>query len=147
MNDFMKRLVLDIQSQVAGPATILFTVPKIVSQATYFKNMLVGNEMLSAFEHAEDTNHPCAAYTDALLSRNVSLHMTRGLHVELCSASVVSEMLMCYHATNCRRELKFCSMSRTLLKRTFCGGKLVILLTRATILLESGEIGTAEAAD
>jgi hypothetical protein len=75
LKDFVKRLVLDIQSQVAGPATIVFTVPEIVSQATYFKNMLVGNKMLSA--SAEDTNHPCAAYTDASLPRNVSLHMTR----------------------------------------------------------------------
>jgi hypothetical protein len=50
LKDFVKRLVLDIQSQVAGSATIVFTVPEIVSQATYFKNMLVGNKMLSAFE-------------------------------------------------------------------------------------------------
>jgi hypothetical protein len=50
LKDFVKRLVLDILSQVAGSATIVFTVPEIVSQATYFKNMLVGNKMLSAFE-------------------------------------------------------------------------------------------------
>jgi hypothetical protein len=41
MKDFIKRLVLDIQSQVAGSATIVFTVPEIVSQVTCFKNMLV----------------------------------------------------------------------------------------------------------
>jgi hypothetical protein len=46
----LKRLVLNIESQVSGSATIVFTVPEIVSQATYFKNMLVGNKMLSAFE-------------------------------------------------------------------------------------------------
>jgi hypothetical protein len=50
LKDFIKRLVLDIQSQVAGSATIVFTVPELVSQATKFKNMLVGNKMLSAFE-------------------------------------------------------------------------------------------------
>jgi hypothetical protein len=50
LKDFVKRLVLDIQSQVTGFATIVFTVPQIVSQAAYFKNMLVGNKMLSAFE-------------------------------------------------------------------------------------------------
>jgi hypothetical protein len=50
LKDFVKRFVLDIQSQVAGSATIVFTVPEIVSQATFFKNMLVGNKMLSAFE-------------------------------------------------------------------------------------------------
>jgi hypothetical protein len=50
MKDFIKRLVLDIQSQVAGSATIVFTVPEIVSQATYFKDMHMGNKILSAFE-------------------------------------------------------------------------------------------------
>jgi hypothetical protein len=59
LKDFVKRLVLDIQSQVAGSATIDFTVPKIVSQATYFKNMLVGNKMLSAFEQ-------CRGYQSSL---------------------------------------------------------------------------------
>jgi hypothetical protein len=49
---------------------------------------------------------------------------------------------MCYHAANCRWELKICSISRTLSKRTFRCGKLVTLLTRATILQQSGEIGT-----
>jgi hypothetical protein len=48
--DFVKRLVLDIQSQVDGSATIVFIVPEIVSQATYFRNMLVGNKLLLAFE-------------------------------------------------------------------------------------------------
>jgi hypothetical protein len=50
LKDFIKRLVLDIQSQVAASAKIVFTVPEIFSQATYFTNMLVGNRMLSAFE-------------------------------------------------------------------------------------------------
>jgi hypothetical protein len=50
LKDFVKRLVLGIQSQVAGSATIVFTVPEIFSQMTYFKNMLVGNKMLSVFE-------------------------------------------------------------------------------------------------
>jgi hypothetical protein len=50
LKDFIKHLVLDIQCQVAGSATIVFTVPDIFCQATYFKNMLVGNKMLSAFE-------------------------------------------------------------------------------------------------
>jgi hypothetical protein len=50
LNNYIKRLVLDIQSQVAESATIVFTIPEIVSQATYFKNMLVANNMLSAFE-------------------------------------------------------------------------------------------------
>jgi hypothetical protein len=50
LKDFIKRLVLNIQTQVAGSATIIFTVSDIVSQATYFKNMLVGTKMLSAFE-------------------------------------------------------------------------------------------------
>jgi hypothetical protein len=143
LKDFVKRLALDIQSQVAGSATIVFTVPEIVSQETYFKNTLVGNKMLS--DSADDTNHPCAAYADASLPRNVSLHMTRWLHVEICRGRLVSGMSMCYRAANCRRELKLCSISRTLSKRTFRGGKLVILLTRATILQLSGEVGTAEA--
>jgi hypothetical protein len=50
LKDFVKRLVLDIQSQVAGSATTVFIVPEIVSQGTYFKNLLVGNKMVSAFE-------------------------------------------------------------------------------------------------
>jgi hypothetical protein len=49
--------------------------------------------------------------------------MTRWLHVELCCARVVSGMSMCYHTANCRRELNFCSISRTLSKETFRGGK------------------------
>jgi hypothetical protein len=82
----MERLVLDIQFEVAGSATIVFTVSEIVSQATYFKNMLVSNKMLSAFEQCRGyTNHPCAAYTDASLPQKVLLHMTRWLHVELLS--------------------------------------------------------------
>jgi hypothetical protein len=148
MKDIMERLVLDIQFEVAGSATIVFTVSEIVSQATYFKNMLVSNKMLSAFEQCRGyTNHPCAAYTDASLPQKVLLHMTRWLHVELCRARVASGMSMCYHAANCRRDMKFCSISRTLSKRTFRGGKLDIFLTRATILQQSGEIEKAEAAD
>jgi hypothetical protein len=54
LKDFINRLVLDIQSQVAGSAKIVFTVPEIVSQATYFKNMLVGNKMISAFEQCRE---------------------------------------------------------------------------------------------
>jgi hypothetical protein len=50
LRDFIERLVLDIQSQVSGSTTIVFTIPEIVSQAIYFKNMLVDNKMLSAFE-------------------------------------------------------------------------------------------------
>jgi hypothetical protein len=50
LKDFIKRLVLDIQSQVSKSATIVFTIPEIVSPATYFKNMLVSNKMLSTFE-------------------------------------------------------------------------------------------------
>jgi hypothetical protein len=83
LKDFVKRLVLDIQSHVAGSATIVFIVPEVVSQATYFKDMIVGNKMLSACEQCRGYHHPCAAYTDASLPRNVSLHMTRWLHVEL----------------------------------------------------------------
>jgi hypothetical protein len=64
LKDFVKRLVLDIQSQVAGSATIVFTVPQIVSQATYFKNMLVGNKVLSAFEQ-------CRGYQPSLCDLNI----------------------------------------------------------------------------
>jgi hypothetical protein len=59
LKDFVERLVLEIQSQVAGSATIAFTVSEIVSQATYFKNMLVGNKMFSAFEQ-------CRGYQSSL---------------------------------------------------------------------------------
>jgi hypothetical protein len=61
LKDFIKRLVLDIQSQVAGSATTVFTVPETVSQASYFRNMLEGNKMLSAFEQ-------CRGYQPSLCS-------------------------------------------------------------------------------
>jgi hypothetical protein len=79
LKDFVKRLVLDIQSQVAGSATIVFTVLEIVSQATYVKNMLVGNKMLSAFEQ-------CRGYKPSLC----------GLHrcfVTLESLAALDEMV------------------------------------------------------
>jgi hypothetical protein len=144
---FVKRLVLDIQSQVAGSATIVFTVSESVSQATYFKNMLVGNKMLSAFEQCRGYRPSlCGLHRCMVTPERVAAH-DEMVHVEICRARVVSGMSMCYRAANYRRERKFCSISRTLSKRTFRGGKLLILLTRATILQQSGEIGTAEATD
>jgi hypothetical protein len=59
LKDCIKRRVLYIQSQVAGSVTIVFTVPEIGRQATYFKNMFVSNKMLSAFE-------PCKGYQPSL---------------------------------------------------------------------------------
>jgi hypothetical protein len=107
LNDFIKHLVLDIQSQVAGSAAIVCTVLETVSQVTYFKNMLVGNKILSPFEQRRGFNHSCAAHADASIPWNVSLHMTRWLHVEPLHACLVSEISMCHHAVNCRRELYF----------------------------------------
>jgi hypothetical protein len=117
LNDFIKHLVLDIQSQVAGSAAIVCTVLETVSQVTYFKNMLVGNKILSPFEQRRGFNHSCAAHADASIPWKLSPGTV------------------------------FCFISRMSSKRTSRGDRLFILLTRPTILQQSGEIGTAEATD
>jgi hypothetical protein len=147
LKDFTMRLILDIQSQVAGSAAIVLTEQEIFIQATFPSICLWATRCFRPSNSAEGTNNPFAAYTDASLPRNVSLHITRWLHVLRYCARVVSGMSMCYHAVNWRRELIFLSISRTLSKRTSRGGTLVILLTRTTILQQSDEKGTAEAAD
>jgi hypothetical protein len=82
---------MDIQSQVAGSATIVFTVPEIVSQATYFKNMLVGNKMLSAFEQ-------CRGYQPSLC----------GLH----RCFVTPERVAAHHEMVARRALSHACSKR-----------------------------------
>jgi hypothetical protein len=83
LKDYIKRLVLGIQSQVAGSATIVFSVSEIVSQEPYFKNMLVGTDMLSAFEHCRGYQTSLCGQHRCFVTRNVSLHMKRCFHVEL----------------------------------------------------------------
>jgi hypothetical protein len=102
LKDFVKRLVLDIQSQVAGSATIVFTVPEIVSQATYFKNMFVGNKMLSAFEQGRGYQpslcglHKCfvtperVATHDEMVARRALLRACGKQDVNVLSCSELS---------------------------------------------------------
>jgi hypothetical protein len=135
LKDFVKRLVSfwTFNLKLLGPQRLSSLSRKLSVRRHILRICLWTTRCFRPSNSVEDTKHPCAAYTDASLPRNVSLHMTRWLHVELCRERAVSGMSMCYHAANCRRELKFCSISRTLSKRTLRGGKLVILLTRATI--------------
>jgi hypothetical protein len=85
LKGFVKRLVLDIKPQVAGSATTVFTVPEIVSQAKYFKNRLVGNKMLSAFEQ-------CRGYQPSLcgLHRSFVTPERVAAHVEMVARTALS---------------------------------------------------------
>jgi hypothetical protein len=96
LKDFIKRLVLDIQSQVAGSATNVFTVPEIVSQATYFKNMLVSKKMLSAFEHCRGYQPSlCGLHRDFVTPGRVAAHdemVARRALPRACSKRNVNEL-------------------------------------------------------
>jgi hypothetical protein len=148
LKDFVKRLVLDIQSQVAGSATIVFTVPLIVSQAAYFKNMLVGNKMLSAFEQCRGYQPSlCGLHRCFVTPERVTAHdamVARRAFSRACSEQNVN-VLSCSELSPGTKILSY--FKDVVQKGTFRGGKLVILLTRATILQQSSEIGFAEAAD
>jgi hypothetical protein len=99
LKDFVKSFVLDIQSQVAGSATIVFTVPENVSQAnvsqaTYFKNMLVGNKMLSAFEQCRGYQPSlCGLHSCFVTPERVAAHeemVARRALSRACSKRIVN---------------------------------------------------------
>jgi hypothetical protein len=147
LKDFINHIVLDIQSQVAGSTAIVFIVPEIVSQATYFKNLLVGNKMLSAFEQWRGyqpylcglqrcfvTPERDAANDEMVARRALSRACSkRNVNVKSCSELSLGTEILFYFKDFVEKNVR--------------GGKLVLLLMRTTILQQSGEIGTAEAAD
>jgi hypothetical protein len=92
MKDFVKRLVLDIESQVAGSATIVLTVTEIVWQATYFKNIFVGNKMFSAFEQCRGYQLSlCGIHRCSVTPERVAAH-DEMVARRACRARVVSGM-------------------------------------------------------
>jgi hypothetical protein len=134
LKDFVKRLVLNIQSQVAESATIVFTVLEIVCQATYFKNMLVGNKMLSAFEQCRGYQpYFCGLHKCFVTPERVAAHdemVARRALSRACSKRNVN-VLSCSELSPGTKILFY---FKDVVTKDVSRWQLVILLTWATIL-------------
>jgi hypothetical protein len=146
LKDFIKRLVQDIQSQVAGSATIVFIVPQIVSQATYFTNMLVDNKLLSAFEQCRGYQPSlCGLHRSFATPERVAAHdemIVRRAFSRACSKWNVNVLSCSELSPGTEILFYFNDVVKKDVSRWQIG-----YIADATILQQSGEIGKAEAAD
>jgi hypothetical protein len=148
LKDFIKRLVLDIQSQVAGSATIVFTVPEIVSQATYFKNMHVGNRMLPAFDQSRGYQPSlCGLHRCFVTLEGVAAHdemVARRALSRACSKRNVNVLSICELSPGTDFLFYFKDIVKNDVSRWQIG---YIADAGDFFWQQSGEIVTAEAAD